>query len=261
MVEAAGSGLMGKLMLGRRVAVINGAGGNWAQYAVIPAIHAVAVPSDLPLEQVACFFVNPATVLVMARHVLRIRNGEWLLQTAAGSALGRMMIRLARHDGFRTINVVRRQETAEQLRALGADAVIDTSSESLEQRVKQLTDGKGVRHAIDAVGGATGSEVVRCLGTGGRLLLYGTLSMEPLQFDQRILIAGSKCVEGFWLSDWSRAHPLRMVGLFRSIARLIRKGVLTSEIAETLPLDQVTTAVNKAVQPGRTGKILLGLGV
>ena len=58
----------------------------------------------------ASFFVNPATVLAMARHVLKVPKGAWLLQSAAGSTLGRMMIKLGRHDGFKTLNVVRRRE-------------------------------------------------------------------------------------------------------------------------------------------------------
>ena len=81
-------------------------------------------PSDLPDEQVASFFVNPATVLAMVRHVLKVPKGAWLLQSAAGSTLGRMIIKLGKHDGFRTLNVVRRREAIDELKALGADAVI-----------------------------------------------------------------------------------------------------------------------------------------
>ena len=77
-------------------------GGNWAEYAVIPARQARPVPDDIPDEQAASYFVNPATVLAMARHVLAVPKGEWLLQSAAGSTLGRMMINLGRHDGFKT---------------------------------------------------------------------------------------------------------------------------------------------------------------
>src|SRR3954451_21594806 len=123
-VDQVGPGLLGRLVKGKRGTVINGAGGNWAEYAVIPARQGRPAASDRPDEQVASFFVNPASVQAMARHVLRVPKGEWLLQSAAGSALGRMMIKLGRHDGFRTINVVRRREAMAELSALGADAVI-----------------------------------------------------------------------------------------------------------------------------------------
>src|SRR3954464_9390329 len=104
--------------------VLNQAGGNWAEYVVLPALRVVPVAKDLAPGQVASFFVNPATVLAMVRHVLNVPKGAWLLQTAAGSELGKMVIRLARHDGIKTINVVRRREAMDELRALGGDAVI-----------------------------------------------------------------------------------------------------------------------------------------
>src|SRR5205807_5467442 len=132
------------------------------------------------------FFVNPASALAMTRHVLKVPVGGWLLQTAAGSTLGHMVVRLGRHYQFRTINVVRRREQAEELLQAGGDAVICTADESIEERVQALTEGQGVHFALDAVGGATGSAVVATLAAGGRLLVYGTLSLEPLTVDPRL---------------------------------------------------------------------------
>ena len=118
-VDKVGSGILGKLVKGKRVTVINSAGGNWAEYAVIPAKQARPVASDIPDDQVASFFVNPASVLAMVRHVLKVPKGEWLLQSAAGSALGKMIIRLCKEDGIRTINAVRRREAMAELKELG----------------------------------------------------------------------------------------------------------------------------------------------
>ena len=93
------------LSVGQRVFAHNGSGGNWSQYAVVPAQTAWPVPNDIPDAQVASLMINPATAILMVRHVLAVPRGEWLLQSAAGSELGRMIIRLAKHDGIRTINV------------------------------------------------------------------------------------------------------------------------------------------------------------
>lgn len=260
-VDKAGPGwlhwLLG-LRPGRRVAVLNPQGGNWQEYVVVQARHLVPVAADLSDAQVATFFVNPASALVMVRNVLRMPRGAWLLQTAAGSALGRMVIRLGKHFGFRTINVVRRRAQAQELIAAGGDAAIATNDESIVERVPQITGGAEVRHAIDAVGGATGSDVVKALGTGGRLLVYGTLAMEPLSVDPRVLIGGAKIVEGFWLGNWvPRQRPLTMIRLFREIARLIRAGVLDTEIGGRFSLEQIKEAVQLAEAPGKPGKVLL----
>jgi NADPH:quinone reductase len=257
-VVEAGSGLLARRVLGRRVAVLNGGNGNWKEHVVIPARQAVPVPKEISDEQAATFFVNPATALILTRYLLQVPSGAWLLQTAAGSTLGRMVLRLGQHFGFRTLNVVRRREQAAELRRLGGTATIATNDEPLAETVHALTGGEGVRYAIDAVGGTTGSEIVGVLARGGRLVVYGTLAGEPLHVDPRALMVGQKRIEGFWLSEWVRDRkPWTMLWLFRTIGQLMRAGVLVSEVGKSFALTDIHAAVRQAAQPGRQGKVLL----
>jgi NADPH:quinone reductase-like Zn-dependent oxidoreductase len=260
-IDAVGSGWLAKLRglkPGRRVAVLNGHGGNWQEAVVISARQVVPVPDDLPDEQVASFFVNPATALAMTRQVLRVPRGAWLLQTAAGSALGRMVIRLAQHDGFRTINVVRRRDAVDELRRLGADEVLSSADEDVPSRVQDITGGAGVPFAIDAVGGPAGLDALRSLGAHGRMLVYGTLSGEPIPLELRTLMAGQKSIEGFWLSEWVRDQGvLAMLRLFRRIIKLLRADVLTTPLGASYPLEDWRKAIQHAEQPGKAGKVLL----
>ena len=112
-VEATGGGILGWLRKGKRVAVINDRVGNWAEYTVTKARQVILVPDDLTDEQAASFFVNPATALAMTQDVLKVTRGAWLLQSAAGGELGKMVVRLGYKFAFRTINVVRRREQVE----------------------------------------------------------------------------------------------------------------------------------------------------
>jgi len=257
-IVEAGRGLLGRLRVGQRVAVLNETGGNWQEKVVISALRIVPLSSHVPDDQAATFFINPATAFIMTRLVLKVPPGAWLMQTAAGSALGRMVIRLGRHFGFRTINVVRGRQQAQELLRAGGDAAIATESESIEDRVQALTNGEGVHFALDAVGGATGSAVARSLALGGRLLIYGTLANEPLSLPSRMLFLGVKRVEGFWLSEWAnRQSILTMMRLFRRIHELMAKGVLSTEIGPIFPLDEIQAAVRQVSTPGRQGKILL----
>jgi NADPH:quinone reductase-like Zn-dependent oxidoreductase len=259
-VDEVGPGLLGRFVKGKRVVAINSEGGNWAELAVIPARQARPVPDDISDEQAATYLVNPATVLAMARHVLAVPKGEWLLQSAAGSTLGRMMILLGRHDGFKTLNVVRRREALGELKSLGGDAVISSADGRIDEQVRRITGDEGVRYAIDPVGGETGTGVFRSLGPNGRLLLYGTLSGEPIQVDPRLVISGRRVVQGFWLGHWMRERSIpSILLLFREIAALIRQGVLRSEIGEIYPLDDIKSAVRRAATIGRRGKVLLKL--
>jgi NADPH:quinone reductase-like Zn-dependent oxidoreductase len=260
-IVESGSGLLARRVMGRRVAVLNTGNGNWKEHVVIPARQAVPMPKELSDEQAATFFINPATALVLTRYVLRVPPGAWLLQTAAGSTLGRMIIRLGQRFGFRTLNVVRRPEQAEELLRLGGAAAIATNDESLTERVAELTSGEGVPYALDAVGGATGSEAVQVLARGGRLIVYGTLAGEPLRVDPRTLMVWKQRIEGFWLSEWVRDQkPWTMLWLFRQIGKLIRDGVLFSEVGKSFALTDIHAAVRQAQQPGRQGKVLLRIG-
>lgn len=260
-IDAVGSGWLAKirgLKPGRRVAVLNARGGNWAEYVTLSARNVVPVPDDLPDDQVAAFFVNPATAIVMTRQVLQVSRGSWLLQTAAGSALGRMVIRLGKHTGFRTINVVRRKELADELKQLGADVVLATQGDNIPERVREITEGAMVSYALDCVGGAGVVDLVESLAPQGRLLVYGTLSGETIPLDPRSLISGQRAIEGFWLSEWVKQQGVfRMLGLFRQIIALMRAGVLTTPVVATYDLDQIAQAAEHVERSARGGKILL----
>ncbi|MFM9963010.1 MAG: zinc-dependent alcohol dehydrogenase family protein [Planctomycetaceae bacterium] len=265
-VEASGGGLLGRLLVGKRVALLNGINGNWQERTTVLAKQAVPLSKSLPVEQGATFFINPTTAVAMTQRVLAVPAGEWLIQTAAASELGKMVVRLGQHFGFKTLNVVRRAEQADSLKASGAEAVIvfdpaRHSATEFRNEVRRIAGERGVRFAIDSVGGATGSAVVRCLAPGGRMLVYGTLSPEPLSFSPRDLMTPGATIEGFWLAQWlPRQGLLAKLKLIKTVSRLIQAGVLTSQIGETFPLDRIGDAVRAAEAPGRTGKVLLRLG-
>lgn len=257
-IVESGGGFLGWLRKGKRVAVLNDKTGNWREFTTLPARQVVPIPSDISDEQAACFFVNPATVLVMAEHVLRIPKGEWLLQTAAGSSLGRMMIRIGKRNGFRTINVVRRADAVADLKALGADEVIVAEGTAITEEVLAITNRDGVRFALDPVGGETGTAVVNSLADQGRVLLYGLLSGQPVSVDPRMLISGSKRVEGFLLSDWvKQQNVLTLLALFRRVIKLMREGVLVTDRMTTFPLEKISEAVEQAMAAGKPGKVVL----
>lgn len=257
-VDKAGPGLMGRLVVGKRVVVINSAGGNWAEYAVIPWKQARPIADDIPDDQAATFFVNPATALAMVRHVLRVPKGEWLLLSAAGSTLGKMIIKLGRHDGFKTLGVVRRPEAKAELQRLGIDAVVCSAEGPVPDQVRKITGDDGPKYALDPVGGEAGTAIFRSLGTGGRLIVYGSLTGEPIEVDPRLVISGERTVEGFWLGHWMRERSIpASLMLFREIASLIRAGVLASDVGKSYPLDAVAEAVAEAAAVGRGGKVLL----
>ena len=150
-----------------------------------------------------------------------------------------MVIRLGKRQGFRTINLVRRAEVAEELRALGADEVIDTGSEDLIARVASITANSGVRYALDCVGADTLALMLRCLAPGAHLVCYGSLGGDALNFPVRDLMSPAARIEGFLLPQWIAGQSLLgRLRATRRFGRLIADGILSSEVGQTYPLER-----------------------
>ncbi|QHA02457.1 zinc-binding dehydrogenase [Streptomyces broussonetiae] len=258
-IEALGPGVT-EVTEGQRVSVVNGQGGNWAEYAVVPAGDLFLVPDGIPDDQVASFVINPASVILMVRHVLAVPQGEWLLQSAAGPELGRMVIRLAKRDGIRTVNIVRRRESAEELERLGADVVLVTADGPIDEQVRKVVDPAGVKYAIDPVAGETGTQIFKALHEDGRMLVYGSLTGEPIRVgdDPRFILAGRRILEVYWLGYWlPRLTDAQRRQLGQDIVDLMRAGVVETSPGRKYSLDDISEAVVQTEQKGRQGKVFL----
>lgn len=246
---------------GRKVVVLNQVTGDWQDQVVMPAMRLFPVPEGVSDHDAAGYFVNPATALIMVHYELKVPEGAWLLQSAAGSSLGKMVIKLGRKLGFKTINIVRRADTGAAIKQLGADEIIDVSKEDVVARVKEITKGTGVRYALDAVGGPCVSQVIECLGMEGHLLLYGSLDMSPAAFTNRHIIGNGIKIESFALQRWTASRSkLKLLSLLKHIGRLMQEKILTTDIAEVFPVERYQEAIKAAETPGRQGKILLQFG-
>jgi len=259
-VEESGGGFLGRRLLGKRVAVVSGPpNGTWQEQTLIDARRAFPVPRSLSDAQACSFFVNPLTALVLVRQLLQVPRGAVLLQTAAGSALAQMVRNLARADGFRVIEVVRSRAGAARLKEEGSNYVVALEDEDLLHAVHRIAPG-GVDFVLDCVGGETGSQALRTLAPGGRMVCYGTLSREPILLPPRDIMMPMTRIEGFYLAAYLADRTLlQRLGLVRKTAKLIASGVLATPVEQTYRLGELHAALEHARRPGRTGKILLDL--
>ena len=180
-------------------------------------------------------------------------------QTAAGSALSQMVRNLAVAHGFRVIDVVRSRAGADRLKQANSKHVVALEDEDLLGAIHRIAPG-GVDYVLDCVGGATGSEVLRTLAPGGRMVCYGTLSRQPISLPPRDIMMPMTSIEGFYLSAYLAKRTLfQRIGLVRKTAKLIESGVLGTSVEQTYRLDDLHAALEHARRPGRTGKVLLDL--
>ncbi|HUG19834.1 MAG TPA: zinc-dependent alcohol dehydrogenase family protein [Planctomycetaceae bacterium] len=257
-----GRGILGKFMVGKKVAVLNRERGNWSEKTVTSAKQVIPIPRLMPEDQAAMSFVNPVTAYVLVRDVLKVPSGAWLVQTAGNSALGKMIIRLGMNFEFKTLSIIRRQEDIEKLKFLGAHEVIvfdieRDRPEMLIEKIRSVTGG-GMKYGLDPIGGELGSALIRTLGEQGRMVLYGTLSGEDVHFSSRILMEAGARIEGFWLGKYMQQLGLfKKLSLIKKTSKLILDGTLSTDDTVEFPLDQIHEAVRASVQQGYNKKIIL----
>jgi NADPH:quinone reductase-like Zn-dependent oxidoreductase len=258
-VVASGGGALARALVGRRVAfgVPPGQDGSWAQYAVVPMTNCLVLPKGVDDEHGSMSLVNPVTAWVLL-DIAQRRGSKAVVSTAAAGALGRMIARLGARRGIGVINVVRRQEQVETLQAEGREHVLDSSEpafdEQLEERCRQL----GARVAFDAVAGDLTARLLRALPSGGHVVIYGALSLEPSSFDPSLAIFESKSISGFYLPAWLAATntltALRTIGL--RVRPLLGK-VLDSTIHRRSTLENAPAAIADYASHMSAGKLLL----
>jgi NADPH:quinone reductase-like Zn-dependent oxidoreductase len=260
-VDACGHGVS-EALAGKRVAVIAGPPmGSWQEYTVVAAQAALPVPDSVSDELAAMFIVNPLSAYAMVHEVLAVRPDTWLLQSAAGSALSKMVVRMGRLTGFRTINLIRSEAHRPALEALGADVVINTESRDLRDDVARATDGRGVEYAMDCVGGELAGQMLQCLTLGGHMVVFGTLANTPIILPSRDMMMPSTRLSGFFAATWLALQPPASVpGLLIEVGRLAAKGIFDTPVDVVYPLARVREALEASQQRGRLGKVLLRIG-
>mmetsp|Transcript_35445 Transcript_35445/g.78638 ORF Transcript_35445/g.78638 Transcript_35445/m.78638 type:complete len:331 (-) Transcript_35445:737-1729(-) len=229
-------------------------GGTWTTHTVVPQNILFPVPDEVSDETAAQFFINPVTVYGMF-HELNVPAGEWLLQTAASSVLGRQVLQLAQHRGIKTINIVRRKEAVQELLDLGADAVISTDTEDIVERVQQITGGKGAYAAIDAIGGPQTSKVVGALRKWGTYMVYGLLDLRPMELSVSDLLVQQKVVRGFLIYEWIEQQDKASV--VAAVMKLLADKVIVPFSGESFPMEQVKEVLVKSQEVGRGAKLFL----
>ena len=227
--------------------------GSFQKYLCIDARFVLPAPDDMSDEAAAQFVVNPWTAYSMLKD-LNVPRGEYMIQSAAGSTLGKQMISLANHWGIKTINVVRRAEQKAELQALGADEVICSTDEDVVARAKEITGGRGAWGALDAVGGAMTGTLAASVRDDGQVFLYGVLSGFSTTLDSMDLIRGVS-VTGWVL--YRRGLSYNIETLATEVALLITDGIIKVAQVEKYDLTDFKQAIAKAAEPARSAKILL----
>jgi mitochondrial enoyl-[acyl-carrier protein] reductase / trans-2-enoyl-CoA reductase len=234
--------------------------GTWRDALAVKASELVAVPPEIEPVQAAMLKINPMTAWRLLHDYVDLKRGDWLIQNAANSAAGRAVIQIARDLGYKTINVVRRQELIEELRTEGGDVVL-VDGENLREEVKSVTGGAPIRLGLNAVGGESALRLANTLAPGSTMVTFGAMSLQPLKIPNGLLIFKDLRFRGIWINKWydNATMPERMEA-FRSLFEMTKRGLLKTKIEKSYPLSEMKIAVAHAAQGKRSGKIIFEFG-
>jgi trans-2-enoyl-CoA reductase len=230
--------------------------GNWVQRMTLAADQVVKIPDALDILQAAQMKANPPSALLMLRDYKDLKPGDWVIQNAANSAVGKHVIAVAKKSDIRTINVVRRDSLFDPLKSIGADLVV-LEGDDLGERVRAAIGSDNLPLALDASGGDSSMHLAGCLSDGGVVVNYGFLSGEPCKITPTQAIVKQISLQGFWLvKNLFSGSRENIINTYDEVCELLISGVLHSPVEATYTLEQASDALAHARREGRDGKIL-----
>jgi trans-2-enoyl-CoA reductase len=203
--------------------------------------------------------VNPITAWRMLHDFVPLQRGDWFIQNAANSAAGRAAIQIGHELGFKSINLVRREELIGELRAAGADVVL-VDNETVRGRVADATGGAPIRLALNCVGGESAVRMAKTLAPDSTVVTYGAMSLQAMKIPNGLLIFKNLNFRGMWVNKWyDRATPAERRDTFAPLFDMAKRGLLRTKVEKAYALRDATKAVAHAMQDKRQGKVVFDL--
>ncbi len=255
-VVATGPGVTG-IEPGSRV--IGGAltpNGAFAEYTLMNAAGAFPAPESLSNSEAAAFFVSYQTGWFGLHLRAGLRSGETLLVQAAAGGVGSAAVQLGKAAGARVIGVVGGERKAEAARALGADVVIDRTSQDFVAVVKEVTDGRGADVIYDSVGGDVYGRCTKCVAFEGRILIIGFASGQiPTAALNHVLVKNYSIVGLHW-GLYQTKDPQRLLDCHAELTRLADQGTIRPLVGDLMSLDQVPAGLGKLADGDTVGRVV-----
>ena len=234
--------------------------GAYAQEVVVDVASVIPLPADISdqdLELAGSFVLTYGTSLHALKDRAQAQAGETLLVLGAGGGVGLAAVEIGKLLGMRVIAAASTAGKLDAARSLGADDTIDYSSEDLRERIKALTEGRGVDVVYDPVGGDFAEPALRSVGWRGRYLVVGFAAGDiPRIPANLLLLKGSSLVGVFW-GEFVRREPALNAQNMELLFNWLRERKIHPLISRRYPLSQASHALDALLARQVTGKVVL----
>jgi NADPH:quinone reductase len=231
--------------------------GAFAEEVKTEASRLVALPEKMDFVTGAAFLLTYATTDHALRDRARLVEGETLLVLGAAGGVGLAAIEIGKVLGARVIACASSEDKLAVCRAHGADATINYAAEDLRERIKALTEGRGVDVVYDPVGGPYTEPAFRSIAWRGRHLVVGFAAGEIPKLPLNLaLLKGASVVGVFW-GDFARRQPKEFAQSIGQLGRWYAEGKLKPHVSQTLPLEKAADALKLMAARQVKGKLVL----
>lgn len=222
--------------------------GGYAEYVKVPFRNVLSIPDNLTFEQAAAFPLVSVTASHMLFALAGLQHGETVLVMGAGSGIGMMAVQMAKLAGARVLTTVGSDDKIPKAVILGADAVINHTKEKIAERVRLLTEGRGVDVVVEHIGPEVWDSCVESLSKGGRLITCGATTGGDVALNLRYVFSRQLTIKGSYMG--TRAELIK-------VSELMGQKRLIAVIDRTFPLQEARAAQELMANRRFFGKILL----
>ena len=230
----------------------------YGEVALAPARSLVAIADHVSFTEAAATWAAYGTAWGGLVAVGALKTGQTVLIPAASSSVGLAAIQIANRVGARSVALTRTAAKADDLRRLGASAVIATTEQDVVAEVKDLTGGKGAELVFDSIGGPEFATLAKATAAGGTLVLYGALDTRPTVVPPFDIFARDLTVRGLALTALTR-DDAKLTALKQFVGEGLTGGAFHPTIARTFPFDQIADAHRFMEAGQQVGKIVISL--
>ena len=231
--------------------------GAFAEEVVADAIKLIPIPPGVPFDIAASFVMAYGTSYHAVKDRAALQPGETMLVLGAAGGVGLAAVEIGKALGARVIAAASNDEKLAVCKAHGADETINYSTEDLRERIKALTDGKGVDVVYDPVGGIYSEPALRSMAWRGRFLVVGFANGEIPKIPLNLtLLKGSSIVGVFW-GDYARREPKSNAQDLMELVGMMQAGTIKPLISARYSFAQAAEALNAVMARKVTGKIVL----
>lgn len=241
---------------GERVLAAIGYGG-YAEQASVEAARVIPLPAGMDFITAAAFPITYATSHHALKDRAHLRPGETLLVLGAAGGVGLTAVEIGKMLGARVIACASSEDKLALCRQYGADALINYKSSDLRERVRELTEGRGVDVVYDPVGGAYAEPAVRSLAFNGRYLVIGFASGEIPKIPLNLLLLKVASLIGVFWGAFARAQPQKNAENFAELLGWYAAGRLKPHVSATFPLSAYREALDAVMGRRVQGKVVL----